>query len=128
MATKKITFDPTAGVPVASNLTIYGGSNFDATFTVVGTDNAAYGFTTAWSASAQLQKSAGVGATTIPTATFTAGISTGSITLTLNSTRTNTIPQGRYLYNVLISPGLGQTTYNIINGNILVYAGISSAL
>ena len=29
MATKKITFDPTAGVPVASNLTIYGGSNFD---------------------------------------------------------------------------------------------------
>lgn len=128
MATKKITFDPTAGVPVASNLTIYGGSNFDATFTVVGTDNAAYGFTTAWSASAQLQKSVGVAATTIPTATFTTGISTGSITLTLNSTRTNTIPQGRYLYNVLISPGLGQTTYNIINGNILVYAGISSAL
>jgi len=128
MATKKITFDPTAGVPVASNLTIYGGSNFDATFTVVGTDNAAYGFTTAWSASAQLQKSVGVAATTIPTATFTAGISTGSITLTLNSTSTNTIPQGRYLYNVLISPGTGQTTYNIINGNILVYAGISSAL
>jgi len=128
MATKKITFDPTAGVPVSSNLTIYGGSNFDATFTVVGTDNAAYGFTTAWSASAQLQKSVGVAATTVPTATFTAGISTGSITLTLNSTNTNTIPQGRYLYNVLISPGLGQTTYNIINGNILVYAGISSAL
>ena len=127
MATKKITFDPTAGVPVASNLTIYGGSNFDATFTVVGTDNAAYGFTTAWSASAQLQKSAGVGATTIPTATFTTGISTGSITLALNSTRTNTIPQGRYLYNVLISPGVGQTTYNILNGNIMVQAGISSA-
>ena len=44
MATKKITFDPTAGVPVASNLTIYGGSNFDATFTVVDVGNAAYGF------------------------------------------------------------------------------------
>ena len=57
MATKKITFDPTAGVPVASNLTIYGGSNFDATFTVVDVGNAAYGFTTAWSASAQLQRS-----------------------------------------------------------------------
>ena len=27
MATKKITFDPDAGVPVASNLTIYGGAN-----------------------------------------------------------------------------------------------------
>ena len=52
MATKKITFDPTAGVPVASNLTIYGGSNFDTTFTVVDVGNAPYGFTTAWSVSA----------------------------------------------------------------------------
>ena len=127
MATKKITFDPTAGVPVSSNLTIYGGSNFDATFTVVDVGNAAYGFTTAWSASAQLQKSAGVAATTVPTATFTAGIATGSITLSLGRNHTRSIPQGRYLYNVLISPGVGQTTYNIINGNIMVQAGISSA-
>ena len=126
MATKKITFDPSAGVPVASNLTIYGGSNFNTTFTVVDVGNAAYGFTTAWSASAQLQKSVGVAATTVPTATFTTGISTGSITLALDATSSRTIPQGRYLYNVLISPGIGQTTYNIINGNILVYAGISS--
>jgi hypothetical protein len=126
MATKKITFDPSAGVPVASNLTIYGGSNFNTTFTVVDVGNAAYGFTTAWSASAQLQKSAGVAATTVPSATFTTGISTGSITLALDATSSRTIPQGRYLYNVLISPGIGQTTYNIINGNILVYAGISS--
>ena len=127
MATKKITFDPTAGVPVSSNLTIYGGSNFDATFTVVDVGNAAYGFTTAWSASAQLQKSAGVAATTVPTATFTAGIATGSITLSLGRNHTRSIPQGRYLYNVLISPGVGQTTYNIVNGNIMVNAGISSA-
>ena len=126
MATKKITFDPTAGVPVASNLTIYGGANFDTTFNVVDTSNTSYGFTTAWSASAQLQKSAGIGATTVPTATFTAGIATGSITLALSSTDTQPIPEGRYLYNVLISPGIGQTIYNIINGNILVYPGISS--
>lgn len=127
MATKKITFDPTAGVPVASNLTIYGGANFNATFNVVDTSNTSYGFTTAWSASAQLQKSAGIGATTVPTATFTAGITTGSITLALSSTDTQPIPEGRYIYNVLISPGIGQTIYNIINGNILVYPGISSA-
>ena len=95
MATKKITFDPSAGVPVASNLTIYGGSNFNTTFTVVDVGNAAYGFTTAWSASAQLQKSAGVAATTVPSATFTAGISTGSITLALDATSSRTIPQGR---------------------------------
>ena len=127
MATKKITFDPTAGVPVASNLTIYGGANFNATFTVVDTSNTSYGFTTAWSASAQLQKSAGIGATTVPTSTFTAGISTGTITLSLSATDTLPIPEGRYMYNVLISPGIGQTVYNIINGNILVYPGISSA-
>ena len=126
MATKKITFDPSAGVPVASNLTIYGGSNFNTTFTVVDVGNAAYGFTTAWSASAQLQKSAGVAATTVPSATFTAGISTGSITLALDADVSRSIPQGRYLYNVLISPGIGQTVYNIINGNIMVNAGISS--
>tara|TARA_B100001113_G_scaffold298860_1_gene257062 strand:- start:104 stop:490 length:387 start_codon:yes stop_codon:yes gene_type:complete len=126
MATKKITFDPTAGVPVSSNLTIYGGSNFDATFTVVDTGNTAYGFTTAWSASAQLQKSAGVAATTIPTATFTAGIDTGKITLALSATNTQPIPEGRYLYNVLISSGIGQTVFNIINGNIQVFSGISS--
>ena len=30
MATKKITFDPDAGVPVASNLTIYTGADFNA--------------------------------------------------------------------------------------------------
>ena len=65
-------------------------------------------------------------ATTVPTATFTAGISTGAITLALDGTRTSTIPQGRYLYNVLISPGAGQTVYNIINGNIMIYTGISS--
>ena len=126
MATKKITFDPTAGVPVSSNLTIYGGSNFDATFTVVDTGNTAYGFTTAWSASAQLQKSAGVAATTIPTATFTVGIDTGKITLALSDTDTRPIPEGRYLYNVLISSGVGQTVFNIINGNIQVFSGISS--
>ena len=35
------------------------------------------------------------------------------------------IAQGRYLYNVLV--GTGASIYNMINGNILVYSGISSA-
>ena len=71
MATKKITFDPDAGVPVASNLTIYTGADFNATFDVYNVSNSAYslangGFTTDWSVSAQIQKSAGVAATTTP--------------------------------------------------------------
>ena len=39
MASKNVTFDPDAGVPYAANLTIYGGSNFDAKFTVKDTSN-----------------------------------------------------------------------------------------
>ena len=127
MATKKITFDPDAGVPVASNLTIYGGANFKANFNVFDTSNAAFNFTD-WTGSSQMQKSVGAGATTLPTSTFTVGFTSaydGKIALTLTSAATTSIPEGRYMYNVLVSSGT--TTYNIINGDILVYQGISSA-
>tara|TARA_R100000900_G_scaffold100111_1_gene77447 strand:- start:609 stop:1007 length:399 start_codon:yes stop_codon:yes gene_type:complete len=131
MATKKITFDPDAGVPVASNLTIYTGADFNATFDVYNVSNSVYslangGFTTDWSGSAQIQKSAGVAATTTPSATFTVGVTTaGKITLALGSTDTDSLSQGRYLYNVLVSSGA--TIYNMIDGNILVYTGIASS-
>ena len=131
MATKKITFDPDAGVPVASNLTIYTGADFNATFDVYNVSNSAYslangGFTTDWSGSAQIQKSAGVAATTTPSATFTVGVTTaGKITLALGSTDTDSLSQGRYLYNVLVSSGA--TIYNMIDGNIHVYTGIASS-
>ena len=131
MATKKITFDPDAGVPVASNLTIYTGADFNATFDVYNVSNSAYslangGFTTAWSGSGQIQKSAGVAATTVPSATFTVGVTTaGKVTLALGSTDTSNLSQGRYLYNVLVSSG--GTIYNMIDGNVLVYTGIASS-
>ena len=131
MATKKITFDPDAGVPVASNLTIYTGADFNATFDVYNVSNSAYslangGFTTDWSGSSQIQKSAGVAATTTPSATFTVGVTTaGKITLALGSTDTDSLSQGRYLYNVLVSSGA--TIYNMIDGNIVVYTGIASS-
>jgi len=128
MATRKITFDPDAGVPVASNLTIYGGTDFSAKFNVVDVSNVGYGFTAGWSISSQMIKSAGIGATTVPTATFTSSINTTtkSITLNLPKATTGIITEGRYEYNVLVKSGVG-TVYNIINGNILVYPVISSA-
>ena len=131
MATKKITFDPDAGVPVASNLTIYTGADFNATFDVYNVSNSVYslangGFTTAWSGSGQVQKSAGVAATTVPSATFTVGVTTaGKVTLALGSTDTSNLSQGRYLYNILVSSG--GTIYNMIDGNVLVYTGIASS-
>ena len=128
MATRKITFDPDAGVPVASNLTIYGNSDFNAKFNVVDVSNVGYGFTDGWSVSSQMIKSAGIGATTVPTATFTSSINTTtkSITVSLANTITGSLDEGRYVYNVLVKSGVG-TVYNIINGNILVYPDISVA-
>ena len=127
MATKKITFDPTAGVPYAANLTIFGGANFSADFTVVDTGNAAYNFT-GWTGSAQLAKSVAVGATLGAQATFNVGFTSaydGKFSLSLGSTATGNLKEGRYVYNVLVSSGT--TIYSIANGNVLVYAGISSA-
>ena len=127
MASKKITFDPTAGVPYAANLTIFGGANFSADFTVVDTGNAAYNFT-GWTGSAQLAKSVSVGATMGALATFNVGFTSaydGKFSLSLGSTATGLLAEGRYVYNVLVSSGT--TIYSIANGNVLVYAGISSA-
>ena len=130
MATKKITFDPSAGVPVASNLTIYTGTDFSAIFTIVDTSAAAfnlYSDSASWTGSSQVQKGAGVAATTTPSGTFVVGVDTsaGKISLSMGSTDTSSLSQGRYLYNVLV--GTGASIYNMINGNILVYTGISSA-
>tara|TARA_B100001250_G_scaffold400333_1_gene410755 strand:+ start:14 stop:409 length:396 start_codon:yes stop_codon:yes gene_type:complete len=130
MATKKITFDPSAGVPVASNLTIYTGADFKAIFDIKDTSDTAfnlYSDSADWTGSSQVQKGAGVAATTTPAGTFVVGVttSTGQITLSMGSTDTSSLSQGRYLYNVLV--GTGASIYNMINGNILVYTGISSA-
>tara|TARA_B100000287_G_scaffold70331_1_gene61769 strand:+ start:6128 stop:6547 length:420 start_codon:yes stop_codon:yes gene_type:complete len=138
MASKNLTFDPDAGVPYAANLTIYGGSTFSATYNVTNTSNAAFDFsgsnavgiatTTGWTGSAQMSKSVAVGATLGVTTTFTVGFTSaagGVFNISLGSTDTNNLTQGRYVYNVLVSSGA--TIYNIVNGNILVYSGISSA-
>ena len=106
-------------------------ADFKASFTVVDTSNAAFDFSgagTTWTASSQMQKSVGAGSTTIPSGTFNVGFTSaagGKFDLTMTSTKTTSLSEGRYDYNVLVSSGT--TTYNIINGNILVYQGISSA-
>ena len=128
MATKKITFDPTSGVPYGSNLTIYGGATFKADFNIVDTSNAAYDFSgVGLTAKSEMVKSVGVGATTVADATFVVGFTSaadGKFQLTLPSTGTTSLAEGRYVYNVLVSSGT--TVYNMINGNVLVYQQISA--
>ena len=127
MASQTIVFDPTAGVPVGANLTIYGGSSLSADFNIVDTGSTAYdlsGFT----GSSQMAKSVAVGATLGAKASFTVGFTSaadGKIRVSYGATQTGELSAGRYMYNVLISTGT--TVYNIINGNIMVYAGISSS-
>ena len=45
--------------------------------------------------------------------------------LSLGSTATRTLTEGRYVYDVLI--GSGSSVYRIVSGDVLVIAGISSA-
>ena len=133
MASKNLTFDPDAGVPYAANLALYSGADFKTIFNVVDTSDVAFDFqglttTSVWTGSAQMQKSAGIGATTIPSGTFTVGFTSaggGIFEISMGSTETTSLSEGRYEYNVLVSSGA--SIYNIVNGNIMVYTGIASA-
>ena len=127
MATKNVTFDPDAGVPKGVNLTMYGGSDFEVNLVVNTTSNAAFDLTN-YSGSAAMSKSVAVGATLGITSSFTVGFTSaydGKFKISLGSTDTRNLKEGRYVYNVLVSSG--STIYSIANGNVLVIAGISSA-
>lgn len=127
MSNRNITFDEQAGVPYASNLTIFGGADFSNVFTVKDPNGSLINFT-GYTVSSQMTKSASIGSTAFPAATFVAGISSalgGKIKISLGSTDTSTLAEGRYVYNVLVSSG--STIFNIVNGNIIVQPGISSS-
>jgi len=141
MATKKITFDPESGVAYAANFVLNGGSDFTGTFEVVDTSGTGWNFsttnsvgiatTTGWTGSSQMTKSISIGSTGFPAATFVVGIDTtsataGKFTISLGSTATRTLSEGRYVYDVIVSSG--STFYRIVDGTILVQPGISSAI
>ena len=138
MATKKITFAPEAGVAYPCDLTLNVGADFTANFEVVDTANTGYKFgttnsvgiatTTGWTGSSQMTKSAAIGSTAFPNATFTVGFTSatsGKFKISLGSTDTRSLKDGRYVYDILV--GSGATVYRIVDGNILVRGGVSSA-
>jgi hypothetical protein len=127
MSSRNVTFDTNSGVPKAVNFTIHTGSDFTGRFNVVNTSSSPFNFT-GWSGSAQMAKSVSIGATLGAVATFNVGFSSaagGKFEISLGSTATRSLEEGRYVYNVLVSSG--STVYSIVDGNILVYPGISSA-
>ena len=140
MATKKITFDPEAGVAYSCDLIMNVGADFNAKFNIVDTANTGFNFSTTnavglntvsgWTGSSQMTKSTAIGSTAFPVATFSVGIDTTpssgyGLTISLGSTATRSINAGRYVYDVLV--GSGMTVYRIVDGNILVRGGVSSA-
>ena len=131
MATKNITFDPDSGVPYGLNLTMYGGSDFEVNLNVKTTSSGAFNLTN-YSGSGAMSKSVAVGATLGITSAFTVGFTSaydGQMKLSLGTTSTRNLSEGRYVYDVLVKEevGGGATTYTLANGNIYVYNPVSSA-
>ena len=127
MPSKNITFDPDTGVPYGVNLTIYGGADFETTFNVTNNSNTAFNLS-GYSGSAAISKSVAVGATLGITTSFSVGITSaagGKIKISLGSTSTRNLDQGRYMYDVVVSSG--STLYTLVNGNVMVVPAVSSA-
>ena len=127
MATHTITFDPTSGVAYGANLVINTGSTFTDSFTVKTTSGSAFNFD-GWTGSSQMAKSVSIGSSMYAVATFNVGFTSaveGKFNLSLGSTATRSLNEGRYVYDVLVSSG--SSVYRIAEGNVLVLAGISSA-
>ena len=131
MPSNNITFDPDSGVPYGLNLTVYGGSDFNANLNVKTTSNGNFDLTD-YSGSAAISKSVAVGATLGITTSFTVWFTSaydGQMKLSLGTTSTRNLAEGRYVYDVLVKEevGGGSTTYTLANGNVYVYNPVSSA-
>ena len=127
MANQNITFDLESGTPFESNIAINGGANFSNTFTVKNPDGTAFNFTD-YTGSSQMIKSVAIGATDAAAATFVVGFTSaagGKLNISLGSTTTRNLVEGRYVYDVNVGSGL--TVYKVVKGSVIVNAGVSSA-
>jgi len=127
MASHTITFDPTSSVAYGANLTINTGATFKDSFTVKTISGSAFNFN-GWTGSSQMAKSVSIGSSSYAAATFTVGFTSaigGKFDISLGSTGTRSLVEGRYVYDILVSSG--STVYRIASGNVLVIPGISSA-
>ena len=120
MAQQVITFDPDVAVPMGVNLTIFSGADFNTTFTVKTSAGSSINFTN-YTGRSNMKKSA-IG--TANTFGVTLGTTDGKVTLSMGSTETRSLAEGRYLYDVNVSSG--STFFKIIEGNVLVRSGIST--
>tara|TARA_B100001094_G_scaffold327296_1_gene385224 strand:+ start:87357 stop:87743 length:387 start_codon:yes stop_codon:yes gene_type:complete len=127
MSNQRITFNPQVNVPYGVNLTIFPGSDFQANFSAYDINSGRFNFNS-WSGSSQLAKSVSIGSSMYAQGTFNfsfTSASNGEFKIAMGSTETRNLKEGRYYYDVLVSSGT--TVYKIVDGNILIRPGISSA-
>lgn len=127
MSNQRITFNPSSGVPYGVNLNIFAGADFESNFTIIDQYGSAFDFSD-WSGSSQMTKSVSVGSSMYAYGTFNFSFtdaSNGKFKISMGSTETRSLSEGRYYYDILV--GSGETVYKIADGNILVKNGISSA-
>lgn len=104
------------------NLVIEQGSDFDVDFTIRNDDGTALNLTD-YDAECVLKKHP-TSTTSYPfVVTFVDRIA-GEITVSMASTVTQTLKEGRHMYDVLLTSGTGTKT-RVIQGNILVNPGVT---
>ena len=120
MAQQVITFDPDVAVPYGVNLTIFSGADFNTTFTIRTSAGSSIDFSNYTGRSNMKMSSNG----TANTFGVTLGDTDGKVTLSMGSTVTRSLSEGRYLYDINVRAG--STFFKIAEGNVLVRTGIST--
>jgi hypothetical protein len=127
MSNQRITFNPNVNAPYGVNFSIYPGSDLKVNFTTYNMSSGRYDFD-GWSGSAQMSKSVSIGSTMYAHGTFDfsfTSASNGEFKIAMGASDTRALTSGRYYYDILVSSGT--TTYKIVDGNVMVQPGISSA-
>ena len=107
---------------IIANIFIDQGTDFSITVDVTDTSGSALNMS-GYSASAQIRKT--YGSSTV-SSTFSTSIAegTGQVTLSLTDTQTTALESGRYVYDLNVTSGGGQTT-RVVEGQAIVTPGVT---
>lgn len=106
-----------------SNLTVNTGTTFSQIFTLESASTNSATDLTGYTVSAQMRKHAGASTGTAFTASIVSPVD-GTIRVGLTTSETSVLKAGRYLYDVLITDGVGEVT-RVVEGSVLVREGVT---